>query len=234
MAGDAFQLAAYIEHTYLKPEGAESQVLQLCAEAVEGGLFGVCVQPAYVRRASEALSGHGVRLVTVVGFPHGANASEVKAFEAERAVADGADEIDMVANLGWAVAGEWRRVERDVAAVVGAASGRPVKVILETALLVDEARIREAARAALAGGAAFLKTSTGFGPGGATVPHVRWLREEAGARAKVKAAGGIRTVEQALALISAGADRLGTSRGLDLVREWRAAGSPSPGPAPDR
>ncbi|MBE3589701.1 MAG: deoxyribose-phosphate aldolase [Firmicutes bacterium] len=221
-------METYIEHTYLKPEGAEAEVRRLCAEALQGGLFGVCVQPAYVRAARAELGESGVRLVAVVGFPHGANLSEVKAFEAERAVADGADELDMVANLGWAAAGEWRRVERDVAAVVAAARGRPVKVILETGLLADEARVRAAARAALAGGAAFLKTSTGFGPGGATVEHVRWLREEAGSRAGVKAAGGIRTAAQALALIAAGADRLGTSRGLDLVREWRAAGSPAP------
>ncbi len=205
-----------LEHTLLRPEAGPAAVRRLCAEAVSLGLGAVCVHPDYVSLARSLVAGTGVRVVTVAGFPLGANTSEVKAREAERAVRDGADEVDMVLNLGRLKEGELAAVRADVAAVV-AAAGVPVKVILETGYLTDE-EIVAACRLAEEAGARFVKTATGFGPGGATLEAVRLMRASVSPQVGVKASGGIRTAEQVLAFLAAGADRIGTSAGAAIAR----------------
>jgi deoxyribose-phosphate aldolase len=216
--GDERAVSAAIEHTLLAAAATPAEVDTLCAQAAEQGFAGVCINPIYVARCRERLLGTGVRVVTVVGFPLGASLDRVKAFECELAIADGADEIDMVMQLGAARAGDWSAVGSEVRAVVDAAGGRPVKLILETGALTDAEKAR-ACEVAERSGAAFVKTSTGYGPGGADERDVRLLRQLVGERLRVKASGGIRTAAQARALIAAGADRLGTSAGMHIVKE---------------
>jgi deoxyribose-phosphate aldolase len=210
-------LASRIDHTLLRPDAVAAEIDQLCAQALQFGFHAVCVQPTFVARVARRLAGSAVAVATVAAFPHGAATTDTKVFEARRAVADGATEVDMVANLGWLRDGLDTALADDGAAVVAACPGVAVKVILETALFADPARKQAAARAALAAGAAFVKTSTGFGPGGATVEDVALLRAAVGERAGVKASGGIRTREQALALVAAGANRIGASSSAALV-----------------
>ena len=209
-------LAAVIDHTCLRPDAVAADIDRLCDEARTFRFRTVCVQPVFVAQAARALTGSGVGVAAVVGFPHGANTTATKVFEARQALDDGATELDMVANLGWIRAGQTARLTTEVEAIVNAAGAVPLKVILETALF-DEATNSAAARAALAGRPAFLKTSTGYGPGGATVEHVALLKRLAGSQAQVKASGGIRTRSQALAMRAAGADRLGASASVALV-----------------
>ncbi|WP_216093665.1 deoxyribose-phosphate aldolase [Sporolituus thermophilus] len=210
-------LASYIDHTLLKPEATVDDILRLCAEAAEHNFAAVCVNPCYVSLAAHRLAGSGVKVATVVGFPLGATLTAVKAVETQAAVEHKADEIDMVMNIGAAKAGQWTAVADDIRTVVRAAEGRVVKVIIEAALLTDEEKER-ACLAILEAGAQFVKTSTGFGPGGATEADVRLLARVAGGKLGIKAAGGIRTREQALPLIAAGATRIGTSAGVNLVK----------------
>ena len=209
-------LAGYIDHTLLKPEATEADILRLCREAIYYRFKTVCVNPAYVRTACAAMQGSPVGVCTVIGFPLGATTTAVKAFEAAEAVAGGAAEIDMVINVGMLKSGHADYVKAEVAAVVEAAAGRTVKVILETGLL-SEAEKLLACRLAREGGAHFVKTSTGFCPGGATVSDVRLLREAVGPAMGVKASGGVRTREAALALLAAGATRIGTSSGIAII-----------------
>lgn len=216
-------MAPYIDQTLLKPTATPEDIAKLCAEAAQYGFFGVCVQPSFVRQARLELSHSEVKVVTVIGFPQGVNLSATKAVEAAQAVALGADELDMVIHLGLAKAHDWKAVEADVRAVREAAPGRILKTILETGFLEPD-EIRSAAEAAIAGGTDFLKTSTGFGPRGATVEDVQLLSKVAKGRAKVKAAGGVRDVETALAMIEAGATRLGTSGGVALVQGQKTGG----------
>lgn len=211
------EMANYIEHTLLKADATVEAVAGLCAEAAEWRFAAVCINPVYVDLAVHLLAGTGVKVATVIGFPLGATYSEVKALEAREAVRRKADEIDMVMNLAAAKAAAWNAVAADISKVVAAAGGKPVKVILETALLTD-AEKRLACQQAVVAGAAFVKTSTGFGPGGATEVDVRLLREAVGAALGVKASGGIRTREQAERMIAAGASRLGTSAGVALIK----------------
>jgi len=211
----------HIDHTLLRPDALASEIDQLCAEGLRFGFATVCVQPSFVARAARAMRGSPVGVAAVVAFPHGANATAIKVAEARRAIDDGATELDVVANLGWIRAGEITALTDELGAVIHAAGAHaagaiPVKVILETALFSSDQN-RRAAQAALAAGAAFLKTSTGFASGGATVADVALLREVAGSRARVKASGGIRTREQALAMLNAGADRIGASASIALV-----------------
>lgn len=210
-------LAALIDHTLLRPEAVGGEIDRLCDEARQFGFRTVCVQPCFVARAAQRLAGSFVGVATVVAFPHGATATAVKVFEARHAVADGATEVDMVANLGWIRAAEDGLLAEEVTAVVAACPGVAVKVILETALFADPERKQAAARAVAAAGAAFVKTSTGYGPGGATVEDVALLRAAVGERAGVKASGGIRTRAQAQALVAAGATRIGASASMALV-----------------
>ena len=212
------RLAAVIDHTLLKADATPEQVRRLCAEAKEFGFWSVCVNPCYVRLATELLAGSGVRVGTVSGFPLGANDREVKAYEAERAIADGAQEVDMVLNIGALKAGDYQAVQDDIAAVVGAchAAGVLCKVILETGYLTDAEKI-EACRRAVSAGADFVKTSTGFGPGGATAADVALMRATVGVWVGVKAAGGIRTYAAARELLDAGANRIGASASVQIV-----------------
>ncbi|MGQ1837335.1 deoxyribose-phosphate aldolase [Kocuria turfanensis] len=212
------QLASYIDHTLLKPEASREQIAGLCAEAKQYGFASVCTNPVWAGFAREQLTGSDVLTCVVVGFPLGASATEVKAFETATAVAAGAQEIDMVIDIAAARAGERETLERDIAAVAEAAhaGGAALKVIIETCLLTDEQKVL-ACQAAVAAGADFVKTSTGFSTAGATVEDVRLMRETVGPDIGVKASGGIRTREDALAMIEAGASRIGASSGPALV-----------------
>lgn len=210
------ELAPYIDHTLLKPDATVNDILRLCDEAVKHRFAAVCVNPVYVSLAAHLLSGTGVKTATVVGFPLGATPSAVKAFETRTAIDSKADEIDMVMNIGAAKSGEWQAVIDDIRQVVEAADSKPVKVIIETGLLTDDEK-RKACQAVLAAGAHFVKTSTGFGSGGATVQDIVLFKSEVGDRAGIKASGGIRSREEAEALIAAGATRLGTSAGIKLT-----------------
>jgi deoxyribose-phosphate aldolase len=210
-------LAGMIDHTLLKPEATPALIEQLCREALEYRFAAVCVNGAWVPLAAGLVAGSGVGVAAVVGFPLGAGASAAKACEAADEAAAGATEVDMVINVGALKAGDDGLVGSDVAAVVravGPAVG--VKVILEAALLTDDEKVR-ACRLAVAAGAAFVKTSTGFGPGGATVEDVALMRGTVGPDVGVKAAGGIRTREQAEAMVAAGASRLGASSSIQIV-----------------
>ena len=210
-------LRAHIEHTLLAPIATASDVRRAAEAAVAADLKGLCVAPPWVSEARRVVTGTTVTLVTVAGFPTGAHGSEVKAFEAARAVEEGALEVDMVADLSAIADRAWARLARDVAMVARAIRPHPLKVILETARF-DAGRTVSAARAAVDGGAAFVKTSTGFDPaGGATIDAVARLRRAVGPSFGVKASGGIRTAEQARAMIAAGATRIGTSRGPALL-----------------
>jgi len=218
------ELARYFDHTLLKPEATPEQVKRLCQEAIEYNFFSVCVNPAYVELASSLLKGTDIRVCSVVGFPLGATLPEVKAYEAEHVIARGADEVDMVMNIGALKGGDYSLVKKDIAAVVRVANDHSVlvKVILEMALLEEDEKVK-ACELALEAGADFVKTSTGFGPGGATVEDVRLMRKVVGDRMGVKAAGGIATYEAALAMIEAGATRIGASRSVKIIKEAQAA-----------
>lgn len=211
-------LNKYIDHTILKANATRGQVEKLCDEAAEHGFASVCVNSCWVSLCAERLAGTGVNVCTVIGFPLGAMSTAGKAAEAAAAVADGADELDMVINVGWLVAGEDDLVRDDIAAVVAAAKGRCVKVIIETCLLDDEQKARACELSAEAG-ATFVKTSTGFSTGGATVRDVAFMAKTVAGRCKVKASGGIHTAAEAQAMIDAGADRIGTSSGIAIVSD---------------
>lgn len=210
-------LAALIDHTLLRPEATDNEVERLCRDAIECGFVAVCVNGAWVPLASSLVSGSGVAVAAVVGFPLGAASTAAKVCEAEDAAGAGASEIDVVINLGALKSGRLDKAEADIYAVVEAVRGRAiVKVILECALLTDEEKVH-ASQLAESVGAAFVKTSTGFGPGGATLEDVALLRRSVGPDTGVKAAGGIRTRESALAMVAAGATRLGTSASVAVA-----------------
>lgn len=211
------ELAQRIEHTLLKPEATVKDIMRLCDEAQKYHLYAVCVNPCYVPLAKHLLQGTEVKVVTVVGFPLGATFSSVKALEAKTAMEEHADEIDMVMNVSAFKTGDYAAVTEDIRRVVEAAAPCPVKVIIEAAYLTPREK-RTACRIIADGGAKFVKTSTGFGKGGATVEDVKLLREEADKYGlKVKAAGGIRDAETAKAMVEAGADRIGTSSGAAIA-----------------
>ena len=210
------ELASLIDHTCLRPDAVGDDIDRLCDEARAFAFRTVCVQPVFVARAARRLAGSGVGVASVVAFPQGVTTSDTKLFEARRALDDGATELDVVANLGWIRGGELAALTAEIAAIVAAASGAIVKVILETAMFTERQKLA-AAQAAMEARPAFLKTSTGFGPGGATVADVALLRRVAGTQAQVKASGGIRTRADALAMRAAGADRLGASASIALV-----------------
>lgn len=208
---DIAQLASHIDHTVLRPDALQGDIERACQVARELGCAGVCVNPIHVELASRLLMGSSVLVVSVIGFPFGATHTAVKVLETELAVRDGADEIDMVLAIGQLRDGELQLVESDIAAVVRAAAGRPVKVILECGLLTDSQK-RQGAEIAARAGAAFVKTSTGFLGSGATVHDVTLLNQAVSATLSIKATGGIRFFEDAVALLEAGASRLGASR----------------------
>jgi deoxyribose-phosphate aldolase len=209
-------IAPFIDHALLIPTATPQQVEQWCEEADRFQFAAVCVYPAYVRTAAELLQGKNPKVCTVIGFPSGASTSAVKLYEAGDAVENGATELDVVINLGWLKAGKTEELHREIAEICEA-TGQTVKAILETTLLTD-AEKRLAAEICMDAGVAFLKTSTGWN-GGATVADVRSLKEVARERVGIKASGGIRTIDQALELILAGATRLGTSHSIDLLHQ---------------
>lgn len=209
-------LAQYIDHTCLKPEAKIEDIVNLCTEAVNYSFAAVCVQPVYVALAANRLAGSDIKVATVVGFPLGSSVQAVKVLETKQAIDDKANEIDMVMNIAAAKNGQWRAVEEEIRQVVNAAAGNIVKVIIETALLTDEEK-RRACEAVILAGAHYVKTSTGFAKTGATEEDIRLIRQVVGDSVKIKASGGIRTKQQAQAMIAAGAVRLGTSAGIAIV-----------------
>lgn len=209
-------LALRIDHTLLRADATSQDIRQLCAEAKTHGFYAVCVHPVYVALCHSLLMGTDTRVTTVCAFPHGALLTSQKATEAQQSVTMGADEIDMVLNIAAVLTHDWDTVQRDIAAVRAVTEGRTLKVILETGLLGHEEK-RGACRAAVQAGADFVKTSTGFAGSGATVEDVQLMLDATEGRAQVKASGGIRTTQDAYALLKAGATRLGTSAGVQLV-----------------
>ncbi len=217
------QLSHYIDHTLLRADTTANQVRQLCDEARQFQFFSVCVNSSYVPLCVELLRGSKVKVCSVVGFPLGAMSTAAKAFETRAAVADGASEIDVVLNIGFLKDGRFDDVRNDLCAVVEAAQGKTVKVILETSLL-SEGEKKRACLLSVEAKAHFVKTSTGFGGGGATLDDVKLMKAAVAGQAQIKASGGIKTREQAEALIAAGASRLGTSSGVALVQSKIAQG----------
>lgn len=211
-------IARMIDHTLLKPEATKQQVEELCAEAKQYGFASVCINPGYVKLCAQLLRDTSVKVCTVIGFPLGATSTESKTFETERAIKDGAREVDMVINVGMLKSGEFDYVQNDIFAVVHAAHRNNVlaKVIIETGLLTDEEKIKACVLAKRAG-ADFVKTSTGFAKGGATVGDIALMRLVVGPDLGVKASGGVRTQEQVKALIESGADRIGASASIKIV-----------------
>ncbi|PTA69685.1 deoxyribose-phosphate aldolase [Deinococcus arcticus] len=210
------KLAPYIDHTLLKATATKADIIQLCQEARKHSFYAVCINPVYIPLARAELAGSAVKIATVCGFPLGAVSPEQKAAEARASVQAGADEVDMVIHIGAALDNDWAAVEADVHAVRTATQGAVLKVIIETCYLNEDQK-RAATEAAVRGGADFVKTSTGFGTGGATPDDVRLMREVIAGRAQIKAAGGVRSAEDARQMIEAGATRLGTSGGVALV-----------------
>ena len=209
-------IRTYIDHTLLKPDATPEQIRRLCTEADENGFASVCVNPAYVPLAAELLQNSAVNVCTVIGFPLGMNATAIKAAEALKAVQDGADELDMVIQVGQLKSGNLAYVEDDIRAVVEAGGGRLVKVIIETALLTDEEKVT-ACQLAQRAGADFVKTCTGFSGGAASVHDIALMRRTVGPDMGVKASGGVRDYASAVALIEAGATRIGTSSGVAIA-----------------
>jgi deoxyribose-phosphate aldolase len=209
-------LRSIIDHTLLKPEATPKDIEKLCNEALEYKFFAVCVNSSYVELAKIILKDSNVKVASVVGFPLGASSTYAKVSETERAIKDGADEIDMVIHIGYLKAKEYGKVENDIKEVVKASSNRIVKVIIETCLLTQEEKII-ASTLAVSAGAQFVKTSTGFGSGGATVEDVQLIRSVVPSYIGVKASGGIRDYETAVKMVKAGATRIGASKSIEIV-----------------
>lgn len=215
---DSVDLAQFIDHTLLKPEASREDILRVCAEAAEHRFFSVCVNPIWVSTVSEALEGTGVSTCSVIGFPLGATPTAVKVFEAQTALKDGAHEIDMVIDIAAARRGDREALVSDIRAIAEAVHAEQglLKVIIETSLLEDSAKVL-ACEASVEAGADFVKTSTGFNGGGATTEDVALMRKTVGPDLGVKASGGVRSREDALAMIDAGATRIGASSGIAIV-----------------
>lgn len=212
------QYAAYIDHTLLKADATKEEIIQLCEEAKTYSFASVCVNPTWVKTAADILNGSSPKVCTVIGFPLGASTSEVKAYETKDAIENGAGEIDMVINIGALRSGDDERVKNDIAAVVDSAKGKAiVKVIIETSLLTDQEK-RKACELSRAAGADFVKTSTGFSTGGATVEDVKLMRGVVGPEMGVKASGGVRSFEDMTKMIDAGATRIGASSGVQIMQ----------------
>ncbi len=222
---EAVNLAAMIDHTLLKPDATAEQVKKVCREALKYKFASVCVNSSYIPLVAEALRGSGVKACSVIGFPLGAAATKAKVSEAEEAIENGAAEIDMVINVGALKSGDPDAVKNDIEAVVAAAKERAVvKVIIETCLLTEEQKVT-ACMLAKAAGADFVKTSTGFSAGGATVEDIQLMRRTVGPEMGVKASGGIRDYETAMKMIEAGASRVGASASVEIVKKRAAASS---------
>jgi deoxyribose-phosphate aldolase len=219
-------IAGLIEHTLLRPDASYADIPPLCGEARQFGFHSVCVNPSFIRMAKELLRASNVKMTTVIGFPLGITLTEVKVFEAMHARLLGADEIDIVINIGALKSGDWATVRKDISDVIMATKGIVHKTIIETCLLDDDEKKRVVG-IALEAGSEFIKTSTGFGPRGAKVRDIRFIKNIVGDAAGIKAAGGIRTLRQVQSMLNAGATRIGTSAGVKILREL-ADSSPSP------
>ncbi|MDM8535623.1 deoxyribose-phosphate aldolase [Desulfobacterales bacterium HSG17] len=220
---DKASLAKYFDHTILKAIATESDVKQICAEARANDFFSVCVNPCFVKLVKEELRNTDVKVCSVVGFPLGAHTTEGKAAETTRAVLDGADEIDMVIQIGHMKSGNHEYVQNDIAAVVKSAGNALVKVIIETCYLTDAEKVK-ACELSKSAGAHFVKTSTGFGTGGATTTDIALMKKTVGDSMQIKASGGVKTLADAKAIIDAGADRLGASASVEILKELQAEG----------
>lgn len=213
------EIAKMIDHTILKADASEDKVREICSEAKKYGFASVCINPCNVKLASKLLDGTDVKVCTVIGFPLGANTSEVKAFEADEAVKNGAGEVDMVINIGRLKDGDYNYVRSDIKAVVDAVKGRALsKVIIETCLLTDSEKIA-VCKLAKEAGADFVKTSTGFSTAGAKASDIKLMRDTVGHNMGVKASGGIRTYEDAIAMLEAGASRIGASASVEICNK---------------
>ncbi|EFQ56808.1 deoxyribose-phosphate aldolase [Streptococcus downei] len=213
----------YIDHTLLKPDATKEGIDKLLAEAKEYDFASVCVNPYWVAYCAQVLKDSDVKVCTVIGFPLGANTTATKVFEAKEAIANGADEIDMVINIGELKAGNDAAVEADIHALAEASGNKLLKVIIETCLLTDQEKVR-ACQLAVKAGADYVKTSTGFSTGGATIPDVTLMRQTVGDQVGVKASGGARTYQDAKAFVEAGASRIGASAGVAIVEGEKASG----------
>lgn len=210
------QLSAMIDHTILKPEATEEQVRRVCEEALKYNFASVCINPGRVKQVAELLKESSVKVCTVIGFPLGANTSKVKAYETTEAINEGAQEVDMVINIGKLKDKDYDYVREDIKSVVEAAKGRALtKVIIETSLLTEEEKVT-ACKLSIEAGADFVKTSTGFSTGGATPEDIKLMREAVGPKIGVKASGGVRSYEDAVAVVNAGATRIGASASIAI------------------
>ncbi len=210
------ELAKYIDHTLLKPDATKKDIEELCDEAKNYNFASVCINPYYVKYCSGKLKNSAVKVCTVIGFPLGANITEIKKAEVTQAIKDGAEELDMVMNIGSLKSGNYENVFQDIKSVVETAEGKCVKVIIETCLLTESEKIK-ACELSKKAGANFVKTSTGFSSGGATIEDVKLMKKVIGEKMKIKASGGIHSYEEAIAMIEAGANRLGASAGVKIV-----------------
>jgi len=211
-------IAKLIDHSLLRADASKAEVVRLCEEAGEHGFFSVCIHPPYIGIAREVLFKTHVKIATVIGFPLGMNVPEVKVYEAMAAAMGGADELDIVMNIGMAKSNNWTGVEKEISDIVTAAPGALHKVIIEACYLTDDQK-KSAAAAVINSGAEFVKTSTGFGPSGASVSDVKLLKSVTGGKLGIKAAGGIKTLKDVKALLEAGATRIGTSSGVEIMKE---------------
>ncbi len=213
-------IAKYIDHTLLKQNTTQKDIIKLCTEAKTYGFKAVCVNPCYVSLAKKELEGSGVLVCTVIGFPFGANKTEVKAYEAKLAVEDGADEIDMVINVGMLKDYRFDYIVNEIKEVIEASKHAVIKVIAETGVLTDDEK-ELVTRATASAGADYIKTCTGYGGGVATVSDIKLIKKVAGDKVKIKASGGIRNLDKAMALIEYGAERIGTSSSIEIINQFK-------------
>jgi deoxyribose-phosphate aldolase len=218
MSNNKFNIAKLIDHSLLRPDATEADVVSLCEEAKRYGFFSVCIHPFFVKKAKEILSETDIRVTTVTGFPLGMTLTQVKVYEAVESVLQGADELDMVINLGLAKANNWKAVEKEIRELITATPEVIHKIIIETCYLTDEEK-KKASLAVINSGAEFIKTSTGFAPEGAKVKDVMLIKSVTDGKIGIKAAGGIRTLKDVKAFIEAGATRIGTSSGVNIMKE---------------
>ncbi len=211
-------IAKLIDHTLLRPDATEADIVQLCEEAGEYGFFSVCLHPCFIETARDVLFKTHVKIATVIGFPMGMNLSKIKTYEAMEAVNKGADELDIVINIGMAKLNYWEGIEREISDIVTATSGAIHKVIIEACYLTDN-EIRKACEAIINSGANYIKTSTGFGPSGAVVRDVELINSVTKGRVGIKAAGGIKTLQGVIEFVNAGATRIGTSSGVEIMKK---------------
>jgi len=217
---DKSTVAQLIDHTLLKPDATLAEIRKVCEEAVRFGFHSVCVNPFFLPETTALLSGSGVKVTTVIGFPLGMTLTNVKVYEAMESVLRGSEELDIVMNIGMAKSGKWRDVQKDISDVISATKGVVHKVIIEACYLTREEK-GEASRMVLEAGAEFVKTSTGFGPGGATVEDIYFIRSVVKGRCAIKASGGVGSLRQVREFIAAGATRIGTSSGVAIMEEMQ-------------